>query len=390
MKTLTIFSFCTLLFHYSIAQNPANVVLSKVPTDNNLKNSIDSIVDTFAQVFMTTGHTIGLSIGIYKDGKDLNYNYGELNKGHQSLPSGNTIYPVASISKTFTSILLAQAVSEKKMQLTDDIRKYLKGSYPNLEYNGCPIKLMYLTNHRSGLPFLLPENPEVLPGFNNEIVPWSTRIEQLYKYYTRQDFYNDLHNVRLDTVPGYNFKYSNTAVQLLSYFLEISYNKPFEHILKQKITDPLHMANTKINIGKQDRNNLAIGYDDKGNIIPYTPDVLIGAGSIKSSVNDMLKYIKWNLSETNEAVRLSHQTIWGDSTSYSTGLNWQKLQSGSNTVIWQEGNIPGFNSYCVFYPKLNMGMVVLTNESDMSSSGRLTIMINRIMKAINSKAVALP
>jgi CubicO group peptidase (beta-lactamase class C family) len=50
------------------------------------------------------------------------------------------------------STLLAQAVLEKKASLQDDIRKFLPGSYPNLQWNGAPIRLVNLANHTSGLP----------------------------------------------------------------------------------------------------------------------------------------------------------------------------------------------------------------------------------------------
>src|SRR6185295_11152372 len=118
------------------------------------------------------------------------------------LPSANTIYAIASISKTFTGILLAKAAMEKKLNLNDDIRKYLSGSYPNLEYKGQFIKLKYLTNHRSGIPFSLPDDPSMMPGFNNDAEPWANRVQQQYQHYTRNDFYKDLQHVKLDTIPG--------------------------------------------------------------------------------------------------------------------------------------------------------------------------------------------
>jgi CubicO group peptidase (beta-lactamase class C family) len=61
-----------------------------------------------------------------------------------------------------------------------------------------------------------------------------------------------------------------------------------------------------------------------------------------------------------------------------------------STVVWQEGNLPGFNSYVVLNPSLQIGLVVLTNESDRNSSHRLTLMINRILKAMDDRAVLLP
>jgi CubicO group peptidase (beta-lactamase class C family) len=72
------------------------------------------------------------------------------------LPSQNTVYEIGSITKTFVSFYLANAVLEHKVSLDDDIRKYLKESYPNLEYNGAPIQLVHLANTTSLLPDWLP------------------------------------------------------------------------------------------------------------------------------------------------------------------------------------------------------------------------------------------
>jgi hypothetical protein len=75
---------------------------------------------------------------------------------------------------------------------------------------------------------------------------------------------------------------------------------------------------------------------------------------------------------------------------YSAGLNWQMLRSENRRVIWQEGNIPGFTSYCINEPELNCGIVILTNQEDMSSSHQLSVMANEILKAISPKVVLLP
>jgi CubicO group peptidase (beta-lactamase class C family) len=56
---------------------------------------------------------------------------------------------------------LAQAVLEGKVNLDDDVRKYLKGSYPNLEYNGIPIKIRNLISYETALPRNLPNDDEL-------------------------------------------------------------------------------------------------------------------------------------------------------------------------------------------------------------------------------------
>lgn len=357
-------------------------------TDNSLKSSVDSTVNIAAKEFMSNPAEVGLSIGIVHNRKAYTYNYGEIKKGTNELPGANSYYSIASISKTFASGLLAYAVLEKKINLDDDIRKYLDGDFPNLQFHGHPILVKHLVNHLSGLPFLI---PDVSASFGVTSLTVTDIANLLYKHISKEDFFKGLHEVKLDTIPGTTFKYSNSAVILLGYILESIYKKPYEQLLKEKILDSLGMDETKIVFTKNDWKRYVKAYDDKGNMLPENTESFQAAAGIKSTVDDMLKYIRWNISEKDEAVRLMHQRITGTAgSSYYNGMNWQIISSDHYRVVWQEGNLPGFNCYCVNYPELNMGIAVLTNESDRYSSHRITVMINQIMKKLNPNAPGLP
>ncbi|GAB4021854.1 hypothetical protein GCM10028773_32160 [Spirosoma koreense] len=362
-------------------------VPKKASTDNPLKRPVDFIVEQAAQQFMTAPQSVGLSLGIFKDGQTYVYNYGTVEKGRQQLPTSHTVYPIASITKTFTGALLAQAVVEKKVGLGDDIRKYLPGSYPNLEYQEQPIRLFHLINHRSGLPFLLPDRPD---AFDNTSIPSSAIAASLLAHYTRDDFYADLHDVVLDGAPGYTFRYSNAGAQLLGYILERVYRMSFEELVRQKITQPLGMHRTRITLAASEQSRLAKGYNYQGVEMPHSPDELQGACALKSTVADMLNYVQWNVAEQAEAARLAHRPTWGNANRYSAGLNWQILNVAGNRAIWQDGNIPGFSSLCVNYPELNLGIVVVSNECDRTTAGRIVTLANQVVSAIDERAIALP
>ncbi|HEU4552726.1 MAG TPA: serine hydrolase [Chitinophaga sp.] len=96
---------------------------------------VDTIVQNAALSFMKDTARVGLSIGVYRHGRMYIYHYGSTQKGKDVRPADNTIYEIGSITKTFTGTLLARALLDKKLRLEDDIRKYLPGTYPNLEYH---------------------------------------------------------------------------------------------------------------------------------------------------------------------------------------------------------------------------------------------------------------
>lgn len=354
------------------------------PNDNLMNTFIDSVVQKSALPFMSDSFRVGLSIGIYQNNKIFTYNYGSTQTGKQILPTNKTIYEIGSISKTFTGTLLAQAVKDKKVKIDDDIRLYLDNGYPNLEYQGIPIRLSHLVSHISGLPFFLPDNPNLFQNANFDTLPFT--ISKIQENYSQEKFMDDLHKVKLDTIPGFKFRYSNAGAQLLKFILEKVYKMPYDKLLKKYISNPLKMKNTNSLYSNNNLKLLAKGYNDKGNIMPYNPQILDAAGGIFSTVQDMLNYIRFHLDETNPVVALSHKAVKGNINDYAVGLNWQEMiTSKKNKKIWQSGGTFGFSSYCVIYPELNIGIILLTNESDRTAQGRLEEVADKIFERINSK-----
>lgn len=348
-----------------------------------------SIVDgAAARFFKASPGAVGLSVGIIHDGDIETANYGTLQKGTSRKPTADTLYPIASVTKTFTGTLLAQAALEGKLRLDDDIRKYLDGDYGNLEFEGHPIRLVDLLDHRSGLPFFLPDRPELSPDPANPVF-WATRVSEATRNYTRANFFADLHQVRLTAIPGEKFSYSNAAAQLAGYILERVYATPYEILLRKEIVTPLGMDDTTITLNAAGRARLASGYDDRGRLTPDNPNQLQAAGAIKSTVNDMLRYLRWQLAEQDPAVRLSHRPVV-ESGNYAAGLNWQILHTGPNRLIWQEGNLEGFDILAIVLPERHLGVIIFANEADRLSSHNLTLMANDILKAVEPEAILLP
>src|SRR5215204_311741 len=229
--------------------------ISAVAQTARAAKDVDAAVERAARKFMSDAHAVGLSVGVLKGGKAYTYNYGEVAKDGRRLPTPRTIYEIASITKTFTGVLLAQAAVEKRVRLDDDVRKYLDGDYPNLEFEGQPVRLVHLINHTSRLPFVLPDRPELFKNPDPFELP--KILTEIERNYTRADFYRDLHAVRLDKVPGSDFKYSNAAAQLLGFILERVYGMPYERLVAKKIASPLGMRETKISLSAAERKRLA-------------------------------------------------------------------------------------------------------------------------------------
>lgn len=336
------------------------------------KDSLNILVNRHGRELMKERQTVGLSIGIYSNDKSYFYNFGTIEKNKQSAPTKNTVYEIGSITKTFVSFLLAKAVTEKRVNLSDDIRKYLKGEFPNLEYSNKPIRLIHLANTTSGLPDWLPELPDT------SVKQTPVLSNTFYKNVTRQVFFSALQKVKLDTVPGSYAKHSNAGAILLSYILETIYNKPLSTLLQEYITIPYKMRNTSF----FPLNNLAKGYNSEGKEVPYALPFFNATGGLFSTTEDLLKYSKVLLDSHNTVAekvlqrniqvdmqRGKVKDITPDSSynpaSYDISLSWFSYKFDNGIVqIWADGGTTGFCSYLVLLPQLKSTIVLLANAND--------------------------
>ena len=333
-------------------------------TDNKLKNKIDSAVHKFASIYMQDSNANGISIGIYKKGKKYIYNYGEMIKGSSKLPTANNFYGLGSIDKTFAAIVLAQAIVEKKVKLNDDVRKHLPGEYPNLTYDGQPIRVVNLANHTSGLPVSF----RTFPSGVMDSLRGLTLAEQanFYAYYTADSLLADVHQIKLDTVPGKKYRYNNNDIKVLILLLEKIYRLPYKQLLTRYVRTHLGMYDTKTELTSKEIARASTGYFRKNDPQKFVNfKGFIAGPTVISTINDMLKYLQANLSEKDPAIKLTHQLTWGKKDGFAIGLGWM-IDSDSNgeRYIYHDGSTRlGFNSLFIFYPEKNLGFIIIVNDN---------------------------
>ncbi|MFX1705591.1 serine hydrolase [Chitinophaga sp. CC14] len=348
----------------------ARAYAAPIPNDNPLKTHLDSAVHYNTADFMLTHHLVGLSICVVSNGHKHFYNYGTVEKGKTQLPTSRTIFELASLAKTFTSILLAQAVLDHKISLDDDIRKFMPGSFPNLQYQEAPLKIVNLANHTSGLPVELPN----LDTFKNEF-----DVLKMYDHYTNDKFFADLRSVKIDTLPGARYGYSNAGMKLLGIILEKAYGLSYPQLLKKYITGPLDMPATRTGLAVSDTTSYTKGYNADGMTMPHGNwNMFGGAAAIISDSYDMANYVKANIDEILPAIRLSHKQTFTDG-DFMMGLGWQISRNTINgTRIWKSGGALGFRSYCAVVPDKKMGITWLSNRSDLAED-EIQEMVDQIL-----------
>jgi CubicO group peptidase (beta-lactamase class C family) len=319
---------------------------------NPLVTELDKKTDSLAQAFISMSNTVGLAIGVLENGNYHTYNYGETRKGDGDAPSAYYLFEIGSISKTFTGILLAWFVQQKMVRLDDPVNKYLPDSIPELSFNGKPVTLVTLSNHSSGLP-RLPSNLFDEADMQNP-----------YKHYDDQRLFRFLKNYKLTREPGAQYEYSNLAVGLLGVILERVSKKPYEQLLKEIICDPLRMSSTRITLTEFDQQYFAPGHRGQTPVHSWEFISLVGAGGIRSTVNDLLLYA-WAQTDggdtdLDKAIALSHQVTY-DKNGTRVGLGWHILSRQGKSYLFHNGQTGGYYTVLLVNPETKNSVVMLTN-----------------------------
>ncbi|MBB5439313.1 CubicO group peptidase (beta-lactamase class C family) [Pedobacter sp. AK017] len=324
-----------------------------VASDNPLSSRLDSLVDKSVQRYFQDKRAVGLSIALVQNGKPYFYNYGETRTGNGQRPNNRTIYEIGSMTKSFTGIILARAVLDKKINLEDDIRKYLKGTFPNLSYKGTPIRIKDLANHTSRITRIFPNMWE-RPTYDS--------LNPLHDY-TCALLYEGLHQMKMDTLPGKIYSYSNMAVALLGTILEDAYGQDYFSLVSKNILNPYQMRETRINIASVSPSRIAWPHNAQRQPVSlWDLGEVPAMGVLRSTSADLVNYINANNAETDPAIKFSHQRTFGTDQE-GMALNWFIHSSPKGyRILEHSGGTGGSRSSLDCFPQLNSGLVILTNS----------------------------
>ena len=311
-------------------------------------------IDPLAKQLLDNDLAVGFVVGIYKNGEIQVIGYGETEKGKSIAPRGDTIYEIGSASKVFTGVLLAHLVQNGRVKLDDPMQKYLSKAAKDHIKNPSHINFEHLATHTSGLP-RLPDNLQ------------PADLKNPYTDYTFRKMYEFLKDHKLRRAPG-EYEYSNFGMGLLGVLLASREKMSYEELLIERIAKPCGMNDTCIKLSDKQRRRLAPPYDTalqaaKNWDIP----ALAGAGGIRSTTNDMLKFIEATLAAADKplakALQLSlkrRHTIPDDQ---AIGLGWHI--AGDGITRWHNGMTGGYASWVAVVPGRNVGVVVLSNTAAM-------------------------
>lgn len=327
------------------------------------------------------------SIGVTYRGTEFIRHRGGMETGKSNPPTDETLYEIGSLSKTLAGTLMASAVLERKVSLDDDVRMYLQGDYPNLEYRGAPIRIRHLLSHTSGLPNMLPERANtVLADFTDLRTPGE--LNAIYAHYGQADFFRDLHAVEIRQAPGKDYAYSSTGTELTAHILETVYKSDYESLLRGFFRDSAAMTGLRIRLGDTEATRLAVGYHSD-NAVPTTPMPQLpwgASGNVKATVPEMMKYLKFQLAG-GPVVTESHRTLVKFDSEFSIGYFWNIVSGDRLKGVYyaHHGGVPRSQCYIYIVPKYDLGIFVITNQSGDHTARAMETAINTLVERIAAR-----
>ena len=350
--------------------------------DKNEDATIFEVLEKQGKAFIKDKKSPSVSIGIYKNGKKYTRHFGELTKGKGNTPKDKTLYEIGSVTKPMTGYLLAKAVLEDKINLSDPVSKYLDGDYANLSFQGNPVTIKHLVTHTAGLPIYFPLAMEPLFKELGDDVP-KTYL-QLEETYSKAAFLEDLKLVQLTTKPGTNYAYSNVGADLLGHVLENVYKTDIDALLKEQLFDPAGMVNSGIHLSEEESSELVQGYWKSNDYhSPNQINKLWATGSgAKATLNDMLQFISFQLESENPSLLESQKVLFEGEKLLKVGYFWRVWEDKYGRSFNHHGGTTGMQNWLFIFPKYKMGISIITNQSGPKTPGKLSATVKKIMKAL--------
>lgn len=279
-----------------------------------------------------------LAVGLITHGKLQQIKvYGELDKGRPA--AYNSIFNVASLTKTVTTMITLKLVSEGKWNLDEPLYKYWIDPDVQADPRSRKLTTRHILSQQSGFPNWR----------------WELKDKKL----------------AFEFDPGSKYQYSGEGFEYLTRALESKFHKPLSYIANELIFKPLGMTDSHLTWDAgMEESRFAVQHDSDGNALPIEKNKTSnGADQLKTTIADYGKFMisVMNLEGISEDIAkqmLSKNTKTKEGR--YIGLGWfiyEPLVNGE-FAISHGGDDPGAHSICFLLPKSGQGIIIFTNSEN--------------------------
>jgi CubicO group peptidase (beta-lactamase class C family) len=323
-------------------------------------------IDAYIREAMAEWKIPGLAIAVVKDGEViLSKGYGYRDADEELPVTPRTLFAIGSITKSFTVTLLGMIEDEGKVDWDEPVRSYL----PDFELSD-EVATEYMTprdlvTHRSGLP-------------RHDVLWYGSPL-------TRRELYERLRHIEPNREFREVFQYQNLMYMTAGYLAGQIAGRNWEALVAERIFEPLDMSRSNFSVeDSQKDDDFAYPHTEIDDLLKQIDfrniDEIGPAGSINSSVEEMIRYVQLHMNKgklgeeqllsSNNAEQMQmpqmamRGTIQYDELGHTSyGMGFFVTSYRGRKLVHHGGGIDGFISLLSFMPSENVGMIVLTNKS---------------------------
>jgi CubicO group peptidase (beta-lactamase class C family) len=323
-------------------------------------------IDAYIREAMAEWKIPGLAIAVVKDGEViLSKGYGYRDADEELPVTPRTLFAIGSITKSFTVTLLGMIEDEGKVDWDEPVRSYL----PDFELSD-EVATEYMTprdlvTHRSGLP-------------RHDVLWYGSPL-------TRRELYERLRHIEPNREFREVFQYQNLMYMTAGYLAGQIAGRNWEALVAERIFEPLDMSRSNFSVeDSQKDDDFAYPHTEIDDVLKQIDfrniDEIGPAGSINSSVEEMIRYVQLHMNKgklgeeqllsSNNAEQMQmpqmamRGTIQYDELGHTSyAMCFFVTSYRGRKLVHHGGGIDGFISLLSFMPSENVGMIVLTNKS---------------------------
>lgn len=299
-----------------------------------------------------TSQVASISVAVAQDGKMVwQEAFGWADRARQQRADTDTMYSLASISKSITATALMTLVEQGKVKLDDPVNRYLgKARVSGTLADANSSTVRRVANHSSGLPpyhqFFYDDEPSRPPSMDATIERSAVLVD----------------------VPGEQFVYSNLGYGMLGHLIATVSGTSFDAYLRDEVFIPLRLFHMSTDAP---RNRRAIRYDKDGRALPgYVSDTQ-GAADLWSSATDLARFglfhLKAHLSDqrpilSDATIDAMQQPGVFITPGLGYGIGWKTEDRSGYRVVSSDGGMPGASTAMKLVPSKGLVIVVLANS----------------------------
>lgn len=332
--------------------------------------------DRIFRAFAVEQKIPGLVWGVVIDGKTAHVgSWGTMNRSSLAPVTDNTVFRIASMTKSFTALAILKLRDAGKLSLEDPVARWIPefGRLGLPTRDSAPLTIRQLMSHSSGLPEDNPWGDRQLSASDTDLTRWLRN------------------GIPFSTPPGTRYEYSNYAFGVLGRVVTRASRVPYEKYVSREILDKLGMSSTTFEYSSVPAKNRAVGYrlepDGSYSEEPPLAHGVFGAmGGLLTTAGDLGRYVAFHLSAwpprddmdngpvrrssvremshmwtpSNLSAVVSNDRVGATQSGYGFGLR-VTTDCRFETLVGHGGGLPGFGSYMIWLPDYGVGIFAMAN-----------------------------